>query len=249
MKDKLITLSYIFNGNVIKIKQAIECNLEIRINKQFIKQLADNNIVAITILDDNYPRELLQLHDPPYVLYCIGNTNLLKSNKSGVIGSRSNSNYSENICKALIKDLDDDTVIVSGLAKGIDSFAHLYAMQYNKNTIAVIGSGLDCIYPACNKDLAKKISENHLIISEYPLGINARKYHFPLRNRIIAALSTDLYVIEAAEQSGSLITANIAIELGKNIYCAPGSIFAKSYQGSHKLINDGAYLLEFKREV
>lgn len=249
MREKLITLSYIFNGDVIKMKQAIECNLDIKVNQSFIKKLKEENVNAITILDENYPKALLELYNPPYVLYFLGNMELLKNYMVGVIGSRTNMDYSEEVCKKLIERIDDTKIIVSGLAKGIDSFAHRYAMMYNKGTIAVIGSGFDKIYPACNVELAKTISRNHLLISEYPLGVRASKSHFPLRNRIIAALVKDVYVIEAAAKSGSLITANIALELGRNIYCAPGSIFYESYEGSHQLINDGAYLLEFRKGV
>ncbi len=249
MRNKLITLSYIFNGDVIKMKQALECDLEIRINHSFIKKLEEENIRVVTILDRNYPKCLLELYNPPYVLYCMGNIELLKDDKAAVIGSRNNLSYSEEVCKKLVRNINKHTVIVSGLAKGIDSFAHRYAMLYNKSTIAVIGSGFNQMYPLCNSSLAKEIGENHLLISEYPLDVKAQRKHFPLRNRIIAALSSDVYVIEAAKKSGSLITANIALELGKNIYCAPGSLFEENYEGSHQLINDGAYLLEFRNEV
>lgn len=248
MREKLITLSYIFNGDVHKIKQAIECNLDIKVNKQFIKLLSDRNIEVLTILDKDYPKELLELHEPPYVLYCAGDLNLLKKSKYAIVGSRNNNNYSEIICKKLVENLKNDIVIVSGLAKGIDSYAHLFAIRSEKSTIAVIGSGLDKIYPACNIKLADDIMNNHLIITEYPIGVRASKHHFPLRNRIIAALCSNIYVIEAAKKSGSIITANIALDLGRNIYCAPGSIFDENFEGSHQLINDGAYLLDFRSE-
>lgn len=249
MRNKLITLSYIFNGDVIKMKQAIDCDLEIRINHSFIKKLKEASVEVITILDSEYPKSLLELYNPPYVLYCMGDIELLNKKRVAIIGSRNNLSYSEDVCKRLVRGMNRNTVIVSGLAKGIDSFAHRYAMLYNKSTIAVIGSGFNRMYPLCNHALAKEISENHLLISEYPLDVKADRRHFPLRNRIIAALASDVYVIEAAKKSGSLITANIALDLGKNIYCAPGSLFEENYEGSHQLINDGAYLLEFRNEV
>lgn len=249
MREKLITLSYIFNGDIVKIKQAIDCNLEVRVNRDFIEELKGKNIEAVTILDENYPKSLLELYNPPYVIYCLGNIKLLKNEKSAIIGSRTNLNYSKNVCEKLVEKLESDIVIVSGLAKGIDSFAHKFAIEHRRSTIAVIGSGFDKIYPACNMELAKEISKNHLLISEYPVGVRAMKHHFPIRNRIIAALSTKVYVIEAAIASGSLITANIALELGRDIYCAPGSVFDVGYEGSHRLINDGAYLLELRNEV
>ncbi len=249
MREELITLSYIFNGDVLKIKQAIECNIEVRVNKEFIKKLEEAGITTLTILDENYPKSLLELYNPPYVIYCVGDISLLKKRKSAIIGSRNNTVYSQNVCKRLVRELDYDIVVVSGLAKGIDAFAHQYAMLYNKATIGVIGSGFNMIYPKCNIELSEKIKREHLLISEYPMNVRACKTHFPLRNRIIAALSKEVFVIEAAKKSGSLITANIALDLGRNIYCAPGSMFEKNYEGSHQLINDGAYLLEFRNEV
>ncbi|MFV0499321.1 MAG: DNA-processing protein DprA [Bacilli bacterium] len=249
MRDKLITLSYIFSGNVKKIKQAIDCNMDVKVCTNFLKELKKRNIKVITILDKEYPKSLLELYDPPFVLYCLGNIGLLNNKISAIIGARRNLSYSKNVCKKLVERLEDNFSIVSGLAVGIDSFAHKYAIENNMSTIAVIGSGFDHIYPKDNLVLAGEISQNHLLISEYPFAVKPLPTHFPLRNRIIAALAKDIYVIEAGVRSGSLITANIGIELGRNIYCAPGSLFNKGYEGSHQLINDGAYLLELRNEV
>ncbi len=249
MREKLITLSYLYDGDIIKMTEAYKNNIATKINYKYIEDLDNKNISVITIVDDDYPRQLLELYNPPLVLYCLGNKKLLNDKMFAIIGSRKNSVYSKQVCKELVLQLEKDIVIVSGMAMGIDTFAHTFALKYQRNTIAVLGSGFNKIYPEANINLARTIGENHLLISEYPPNVIATKKFFPLRNRIIAALASNLYVIEAAYKSGSLITANIAVELGKNIYCAPGSIFDINYYGSHQLINDGAYLLELRNEV
>lgn len=249
MREKLITLSYIYNGNISKMEDAIKTKKHISINKTFIYSLKKSNINTITIVDDYYPKQLLQLHNPPLVLYTLGNINLLNEKMSAIIGSRKNSQYSKQVCMYLVASLSCSTVIVSGMARGIDSLAHRFAIKHNMKTIAVLGCGFEKIYPSENQSLADELALNHLMISEYPPNCMAARENFPLRNRIIAALCEDLYVIEAAQNSGSLITANIALDLGRDIYCAPGSVFNKQYIGSHRLINDGAYLLEFGNEV
>ncbi len=249
MRNKLITLSYIFDGDIGKMNHAIKCDIEVSINYSFIKSLKSKGIKTITILDENYPKRLLELYDPPLVIYTIGNINLLNKKMSAIIGARKNLEYSKNVCFSLISKLSCESVVLSGLAAGIDSIAHQYAIDRKLDTIAVLGGGFDNIYPKENVDLANEIKENHLLLSEYPPNTRPTKRFFPLRNRIIAGLCSDIYVIEAALKSGSLITANIALELGRNIYCAPGSIFEKQYSGSHRLINDGAFLLELGNEV
>lgn len=249
MRDKLITLSYLFDGNAIQINEALRTNLDVKINYNYIESLKNSGIEVITSVDDDYPFELKALYNLPHVIYCLGEKSLLKKEMFAIIGSRCNLKYSQNVCQELIKSIDQDIVIVSGLAKGIDYFAHKYALEYGRKTIAILGSGFKNIYPKQNYQLAKLIGEYGLLISEYPPNVRANKINFPLRNRLIAALSKRVYVIEAALKSGSLITANIALDLGKDIYCAPGSIFEKNYEGSHKLINDGAYLLDFRNEA
>ncbi len=249
MRNKLITLSYIFDGDVGKMNHAIKCNIEIVTNYNYINSLQEKGIEVITILDQNYPKTLLELYDPPLVIYAIGNIYLLNKRMSAIIGARKNLEYSKEVCANLVSQLDDKCIVISGLAKGIDSLAHQYAINRNLKTVAVLGSGFDNVYPHENLALANEIKTNHLLLSEYPPSVKASKRFFPLRNRIIAALCSDIYVIEAAEKSGSLITASIALELGRNIYCAPGSIFERQYYGSHRLINDGAFLLELRNEV
>lgn len=246
MRNKLITLSYMFKGDPIKIQKAVKSNLEVHVNTKFISMLEQNNIGVITILDDDYPNQFKELFDPPIVIYYLGNKSLLNTKMFAIIGSRGNSYYSEMACKGLVEELESDVTIVSGLARGIDCLAHENAIKCSKKTIAVLGSGFNNIYPKSNTELAKKIGANHLLISEYPPNIKASKSNFPLRNRIIASLSERIYVIEAREKSGSIITANIGLDLGKDIYCIPGSVFDNSYAGSHKLINDGANLFSFK---
>lgn len=248
MRNKLITLSYLFDGDVNKITKAVKCGIEVEINYKFIDSLDKQGVGVITILDDNYPEKLLHLYNPPYVIYYCGNVELLSAQIFAIIGARKNTSYSEKVCLKLVEQIKDK-VIISGLALGIDTCAHRFAIMNNLYTIAVLGSGFNNLYPYTNKDLASEIATNHLLISEYPPHIKASRHNFPMRNRIIAALCEELYVIQAASKSGSLITANLALELGKTIYCAPGSIFEEQYYGSHSLINDGAFLLEFRNEV
>ncbi len=244
MREKLITLSYIFSGDISKMEQAIRNKVEVKINWKYINYLNKFKINVLTICDENYPKKLLQLYNPPLVIYYLGSIEMLDDYISGVIGSRKNLKYSEEVCLKVLEKIVPKSTIVSGLANGIDSIAHYNTISNGGKTIAVIGSGFNNIYPKDNKQLASIIARKHLLLSEYPPNTNASRHHFPLRNRIIAALSDDLYVIEAALKSGSLITANIALDLGKNIFCAPGSLLYNNYKGSHQLINDGAYLLE-----
>ncbi len=248
MRNKLITLSYMFDGNIIKMENALKSNINVEINYKFINYLATRGIEVLTIVDEKYPKQFKQLYNPPLVIYCLGRTELLNSKMFAIIGSRKNKKYSEDVCKWLVSTLNNNVTVISGLAIGIDSLAHKYAIKHHLNTIAIIGSGFNKVYPFSNQELADNIANNYLLLSEYPPDVCAEKINFPLRNRLIASLCEKLYVIEAAIKSGSLITANIALELGKEIYCVPGNIFETNYQGSHQLINDGAYLLDIRNE-
>lgn len=183
------------------------------------------NMLAIT--DDNYPIKLKQIEDSPIILYTLGNLELLKEKNIAIVGSRKCSEYGKNVAEAFSYLLSKENIIItSGLAEGIDTFAHKGSLLANGKTIAVIGTGIDKVYPKENKQLLMDIIKNEgLIISEFPIGTIPNKINFPKRNRIISALSDGVLVIEAGEKSGALITVEYALEQGKNIYAVPRKHF------------------------
>ena len=201
-----------------------------------------NKIIKITMENEKYPILLKQIYDPPKCLYVMGNIEILNNPSIAIVGCREATEYGKKAATYFSYNLAKQNVtIVSGLVRGIDSYSHIGALKANGKTIAVIGSGLDIIYPKENEQLAKKIVEQGgTIISEYPLGIRPQKEHFPARNRIISGISQATLVIEAKEKSGSLITADFAMEQGKDVYSVPGNINSKNSVGTNNLIKDGA---------
>lgn len=201
-----------------------------------------NKIIKITMENKKYPILLKQIYDPPKCLYVMGNIEILNNPSIAIVGCREATEYGKKAATYFSYNLAKQNVtIVSGLARGIDSYSHIGALKANGKTIAVIGSGLDIIYPKENEQLAKKIVEQGgAIISEYPLGTRPQKEHFPARNRIISGISQATLVIEAKEKSGSLITADFAMEQGKDVYSVPGNINSKNSVGTNNLIKDGA---------
>ena len=189
----------------------------------YIEYMENHKIELITIEDKEYPYKLKNIDDAPIALYTLGNKDLLKEQGIAVIGSRACSEYGRTMSQAFSYLLaKKNIVIISGLALGIDAFAHEGALLAEGKTIAVIGTGIDLIYPKENKELFHKILKNDgLIISEYPLGTAPNKNNFPKRNRIISGLSDGVLVIEAREKSGALITVNFALDQGKEIYVVP----------------------------
>ncbi|MDO4690203.1 MAG: DNA-processing protein DprA [Fusobacterium sp.] len=193
-----------------------------------------------TIDDDIYPESLKNICEPPKKIYYKGNIDLLKNERMiSVVGTRRNSSYGKLCCEILVKKLiKADVVLVSGFAMGIDSICHRTCIENNGKTIAVVAAGLDVIYPATNINLWKKIEENGLILSEYEYGTKPFRVNFPKRNRIIAGLSRATVVIESKEKGGSLITANMALEEGRDIFAIPGDIFSENAKGCNSLIRD-----------
>lgn len=200
------------------------------------------NIQAITYLNPSYPKRLKQLFDAPAVLYTKGDTQLLNHSKMiAVIGSRAASNYSEQVLKLLLPPLiQEQFVIVSGLAKGADRLAHEATIRYGGKTIGVLGHGLFHSYPRENRELSSYMALHHLLVTEYPPYAGVQKWHFPARNRIISGLSEALIVTEAALKSGTLITTELALEQGKDVFAVPGNIFSEQSRGTNKLIKEGA---------
>ena len=210
--------------------------------KEIKNILLSKNIGIINYYSENYPENLKPFEDSPSILYYRGNIEKINLNKNlAIVGSREYSYYGENVTSIISREMAENNInIISGMAKGIDAFAHKYSLQANGYTCAVLGSGIDVIYPYVNKTIYYKLLEGGGIISEFPPGTKPYPYNFPLRNRIISGLSDIVIVIEASEKSGSLITASCALEQGKDVMAVPGSIFSKKSIGTNKLIKDGA---------
>lgn len=195
---------------------------------------------SISIEDIRYPTLLKEIAKPPKTLYCMGNLNLLQEKrKIAVVGCRAASSYGKLCCEKLVETLvAADIVTVSGLALGIDAICHQKTLACSGKTIAVVGCGLDIIYPKGNTRLWKEVEEKALIISEYPLGTPPYPRHFPERNRIIVGLSKALVVVESKSRGGSLISAEIALEENRDVYAIPGDIDSFSSEGCNALIRD-----------
>lgn len=185
--------------------------------------LIEHNIKLITIKSKEYPKNLKYIDNPPICLYVLGNEKILNEKSIAIVGSRNYSDYGKTVALGFSYLLAKNNItIISGLAKGIDSFAHTGTIQAKGKTIAVIGTGIDLIYPKENKELMKEIIKNGgSVISEYPLGTLPNKENFPRRNRIISGLSNGILVVEAGRKSGALITVDYGLEQGKNIYVVP----------------------------
>lgn len=210
-----------------------------------------NDIKVIDIKDKEYPKLLKGIYDPPKRLYILGNIDILDNPCIAIVGSRVASEYGKKAAKYFAYHLAKERFnIVSGLARGIDSYSHIGALDAYGKTIAVIGCGLDIVYPKENEKLEENIIKNGgTIISEYPLGTPPRKNHFPARNRIISGLSKGTIVVEAKEKSGSLITADFAIEQGREVFAVPGNINSINSLGTNCLIKDGAILINNYKDV
>ncbi len=204
----------------------------------------------LTLGDPRYPRVLLELADPPMLLHALGRVDLLDRPLLAVVGSRHATAQGLEHARAFCRDLSRQGVcIVSGLALGIDAAAHEGALDGSGSTIAVVGTGLDRLYPRQNLTLAQHIAERGLVLSEFVLGTAAHASHFPQRNRIIAGLSLGTLVVEATLESGSLITARLALESGREVLAIPGSIHSPQSRGCHALIKQGAKLVECTQDI
>lgn len=241
-----------------KIEKINENNINEILNEKYRKDLEKyeeymnrNNIQIITILDNEYPKKLRNIYDKPIVLYAKGNLDLMKQNGIAIVGCRNCSTYGKSIAKKLAYNLaKQNKCIISGLARGIDKYSHIGAVEAKGNTIAVIGNGLDNIYPYENKELSERIVKNNgLIITEYIIGTPPNRINFPARNRIISALSDAIVVVEATEKSGSLITADFGLEHGKEIFAVPGNIDNANSIGTNNLIKQGANIVTNFKDI
>jgi len=213
-------------------------------------KLKEKGIKAISIFDSIYPKKLRIIPDPPLVLYTIGNIQLLKNPMLSIVGTRIPTNYGKHITFHFGRELGNEGFcIVSGMAKGIDAEAHKGALQTIGGTLAVLGCGVDVIYPAENSWLYKEIATHGLIISEYSPGTKPQKIFFPERNRIVSGLSLGVIVVEASARSGTSLTVDSALEQGRDVFAVPGSILSPQSMGTNKLIKDGAKLITQIKDV
>jgi DNA processing protein len=207
-------------------------------------RLSDHGIELLTLDDPRYPAALRQIHDPPFLLYLKGTITPADAAAVGVVGSRRMTHYGrEQARKFSFQLARAGFTIVSGLARGIDTAAHEAALAAGGRTIAVLGSGIGNVYPPDNQALADRITGSGAVLSEFPVLYVPDKQSFPLRNRIVAGLSSGLLVVEAPARSGSLITANQALEQGRTVFAIPGPIDRPSSEGCHRLIQQGATLV------
>jgi DNA processing protein len=219
--------------------------------REQIRQYETNEIAIITILDKEYPQLLKEIYQPPWALFAKGDLSLLERNpKLAVVGSRQATQYGKNAIRLIFPGLIDHRIlIVSGLAKGVDALAHEYAIKNEGKTIAVIAGGFYHIYPKENMNLALEMMKNQLVLSEYPPDTKPERWHFPARNRIISGLSKGTLIIEAKRKSGSLITANFAVNEGRDVFSLPGSIFNPYSTGTNDLIQQGAKLVTGAEDI
>ena len=231
------------------VQDKLRASLESYDHDNTLKKLADANITILTYDHPNYPTLLKECPTPPIVLYAQGNLDLLNYPALAVVGSRKMTQYGEQCAQTIVQALVSELVIVSGMAEGIDGTAHETALKHNGHTIAIVGTGLDSIYPSHHTELAKTIASKGLLLSEYPLGTRPHPQNFPQRNRIISGLSAGVLVIEAKPKSGSLITARLAMEQNRDIFAIPGSLFSENSVGPHLLIQDGAKLVLSHQDI
>lgn len=235
-------------------KKVIQNILDLKLKDEVYRHLnfmQKNNIDIIYIEDNNYPKRLKEIYDPPICLYIKGNKEILNNKSLAIIGCREYSEYGKYNALKFSNQISKYKInIISGLAHGIDSFAHLGTICANEKTVAVLGNGLDMIYPKENIKIANEIlKKGGAIVSEYPLGKKPNKFTFLARNRIISGISDAVLVIEAKERSGTLITVDFALEQGKDVFVIPGNINSINSYGTNELIKQGAIVVTEVEDV
>jgi DNA processing protein len=216
----------------------------------YIEKMKKLGIVTVDIGSSYYPPLLREIYNPPYLLYAKGNVSLLTNKCIAIVGSRNSTHYGKKVAFKLAGQLSKrGFTVVSGFARGIDSYAHKGAMAVAGTTIAVLGNGLDVIYPRENYSLMKEIMENGLMVSEYPPGTSPLRGNFPARNRLISGLSVGVVVVEASEHSGALITADFAVEQNREVFAVPGNINSPNSTGTNRLIKEGAKMVNSVEDI
>ena len=247
----LIYFAVKYDGDSEKILAAMQLREFDDVTDEEIDRVCNSlKCKTLTFLDYDFPKTLKNMFRPPLVLFYYGDISLLDDEKRryAVVGSRDYSEYGEKATKAIVKDMARGNILVSGMAKGIDPIAHEAAISNKGRTIAVLGSGIDNCYPLENKELYEKIKKHHLVISEYPNMSEPAAHHFPMRNRIVVALSEAIIVPQInSHMSGTIISVNIALSMNKPIYVVPHSIFSETINNS--LIQEGASVAENGRLI
>jgi DNA processing protein len=233
--------------------KTIEAILRVRSSlnlDQAVRRLEQQGIDILPFVSDHYPERLLQIQGPPACLYLKGELLGIDQQAVAVVGTRRPSSYGKMITEHMVEELATmGLTIISGLARGIDGIAHRAALDADGRTLAILGSGIDLIYPSEHRKLAEEVSKQGALLSEYPPGTAPEGHHFPARNRIIAGLARAVVVVEAAERSGALITADFAADQGKDVFAVPGDINRKTSGGTNRLIQDGAHALLEAKDV
>lgn len=218
--------------------------------KRIVEITLSSKIKILSFWDKEYPQLLKKIYDPPVLLYVKGNDLNVKLDAVAIVGTRSATQYGKRVTKLLATQLANNSItIVSGLAHGIDTMAHTVTVQNNQKTIAVLGSGLDIVYPFENRKLAEKIMERGSLISEFPIGVKPEAGNFPRRNRIISGISHATVVVEAGNKSGAILTALNVIDQNREVFAVPGRIDDKQSQGCNRLIRNGAIPVKSGKEV
>ena len=252
----------VFAASTSSLKSVVKSDVAAEIGKGIaddllapaLAWLADANNHIVTLADSDYPQALLNIPDPPLLLYVKGRLDLLNRSALAIVGSRNATPQGISNAEAFARSLSEAGLcIISGLAHGIDAAAHRGALRGQGNhqgsSIAVVGTGLDKVYPAANRDLAHALAQQGAIVSEFPLGTPPLAANFPRRNRLISGMSIGCLVVEASLQSGSLITARLALEQGRDVFAIPGSIHAPQSKGCHALLKQGAKLVEAAQDI
>ncbi len=241
------------SATVVKIlgdKHSTEFNTKYANIDSYLQEMERNEVSWITFYDEEYPEQLREIYDFPLVLFAKGNTSLLNSDCIAVVGTRTPTRYGQKVADSFTRDFARaGLTIVSGFARGVDSIAHKACVVTESPTIAVFACGLDTCYPAEHKGLYDSILiAGGLIVTEYPLGTKPLQYHFPERNRIISGLSRGVFLPEATLKSGSLITARLSIEQGKELFIVPGNINSPESEGTNKLLQEMPHALVISTE-
>ncbi|HAF49285.1 MAG TPA: DNA-protecting protein DprA [Anaerolineaceae bacterium] len=229
--------------NFLRLRKQIDLD-------QVYESILEKDIKVLTLLDDDYPRLLREIDQSPPVIYVKGTLTPADEFAIAIVGTRRVSEYGQQITRDISIFLaGHGLTIVSGLARGVDGIAHRHALEAGGRTIAVLGSGVDVIYPPEHRKLAEAISENGAVISDYPLGTQPEGINFPPRNRIISGLSLGTIVVEAGDRSGALITADFALEQGRDVFAVPGNVLSPASRGTNRLIQNGAYAMVSPQDV
>jgi DNA processing protein len=214
------------------------------------EKMRETNTVSVPMMDPRYPPLLREIYDPPIMLFARGRVELLESLMLGVVGTRRPTPYGLAVAERMASDLARaGLTIASGMARGIDTAAHKGAIAAEGDTVAVLGCGVDVVYPTENRKLAMDLATKHLLISEFPMGSVAFPQNFPIRNRIISGMSVGVLVVEGAQYSGSAITARLAMDQGRDVFAVPGNITSKASWGPNLLIKQGAKLVQDWNDV